>query len=55
VQPVDETRSELEATLLEAYRTVRDVAETHDVTLRTAAHVVGIRRIREAEQLRGTL
>ncbi|MEN8375969.1 MAG: Glu/Leu/Phe/Val dehydrogenase dimerization domain-containing protein [Gemmatimonadota bacterium] len=49
----DRVDEELLATLERAYRTVREVAEAKDVSLRTAAFVLAIRRVAAATELRG--
>ena len=51
----DRVMSELESVLTNAYRTVNDAARKHDISPRVAAFVVGVRRVTEANQLRGRL
>ena len=42
-------RARLRTMMRQAYRSVREVASEHGTTLRTAAHVLGIRRLLQAE------
>ena len=46
---------ELETTLTSAYRLVHERAEKYDVSLRLAAFIVGLERVRNASDLRGLL
>ena len=50
---LEEVRAELEGVMVRAWRTVRDLAASRKIPLRTAAHVVAIQRVAEAERLRG--
>jgi glutamate dehydrogenase (NAD(P)+) len=49
----DEINNRLEMMMRSAYTTVAAVAKEHNVTLRTAAFIVGCARILESRQVRG--
>ncbi|HWP49891.1 MAG TPA: Glu/Leu/Phe/Val dehydrogenase dimerization domain-containing protein [Candidatus Limnocylindrales bacterium] len=50
---LDHINRELQAHLIKAYREVRSLAEQEKVTLRTAAHMIAMGRVAEAERIRG--
>jgi glutamate dehydrogenase (NAD(P)+) len=50
---LDHINRELRAHLVKAYREVCSLAEQEKVTLRTAAHMIAIGRVAEAEKMRG--
>jgi glutamate dehydrogenase (NAD(P)+) len=49
----DRVDSELQRIMTEAYESVSRTADEHDITLRTAAFVVAIKRVAAAVKLRG--
>lgn len=49
----EQVNSALEKKMVAAYREVAGVAREHDVTLRTAAYAIALRRVAEAEEMRG--
>ncbi len=50
---LDRVRQELDHTLNDAFENVWQSAQTHDVSLRTAAYIIGITRVRRASELAG--
>jgi glutamate dehydrogenase (NAD(P)+) len=50
---LDRVRQELEHTLTEAFENVWQEAQTHNVSLRTAAFMIAIRRVQRATELAG--
>ena len=50
----DEVRKRLRTRMREQFRAVRDLAEEHDVTLRTAAYILALKRIGDAVEALGT-
>ncbi|MFQ5702562.1 MAG: Glu/Leu/Phe/Val dehydrogenase [Gemmatimonadales bacterium] len=50
---LDMVRSELEQKMLVAYESVRDITEKNGVPWRTAAYMISLARVAEAERLRG--
>ncbi len=50
---LDRVRQELDHTLNEAFENVWQGAQEHDVSLRTAAYIIGITRVRRATELAG--
>ena len=50
---LDRVRQELDHTLNEAFENVWQGAQEHDVSLRTAAYIIGISRVRRATELAG--
>ncbi len=50
----DEVRQRLTTRMREQFRAVRDLAEEHDVTLRTAAYILALKRIGDAVEALGT-
>ncbi len=50
----DEVRRRLTTRMREQFRAVRDLAGEHDVTLRTAAYILALKRIGEAVEALGT-
>ena len=51
--PLDRVRQELDHMMNEAFEEVWQTAQQHDVTLRTAAYIIGITRVRRAAELAG--
>lgn len=49
----EQVNSALEKKMVAAYREVTGVAREHDVSLRTAAYAIALRRVSEAEEMRG--
>lgn len=49
----DEVNKRMEAMLLRAYRDVTDVAAREKIDLRTAAYVIGVKRVADATTIRG--
>jgi glutamate dehydrogenase (NAD(P)+) len=50
---LDRVRQELDHTLSQAFESVWQTAVQHDVSLRTAAYIIGITRVRRAAELAG--
>ncbi len=50
---LDRVRQELDHTLNEAFENVWQLSQQHNVTLRTAAFMIGIKRVRRATELAG--
>ncbi|QEG39722.1 Glu/Leu/Phe/Val family dehydrogenase [Roseimaritima ulvae] len=50
---LDRVRRELEHTLVDAFEHVWETSQQHDVSLRTAAFIIAIRRVRRAWELAG--
>jgi glutamate dehydrogenase (NAD(P)+) len=50
---LDRVHRELESEMVEAWETVRDRREEHDVSWRDAAYVVALTRVAEAHDSRG--
>jgi glutamate dehydrogenase/leucine dehydrogenase len=50
---IDEVRDRLERKMVSAYREVSTLAKKEGVNLRTAAYAIALRRVAEAEELRG--
>jgi glutamate dehydrogenase (NAD(P)+) len=48
-----EINARLENLLSDAFRAVNQTAESHNVSLRTAAYIIACRRVLEARALRG--
>ncbi|MEP0348163.1 Glu/Leu/Phe/Val family dehydrogenase, partial [Rhodopirellula bahusiensis] len=51
--PLDRVRQELDHTMNEAFEKVWQMAAQHEVSLRTAAYMIGISRVRHATELAG--
>ncbi|CAD75085.1 Glu/Leu/Phe/Val family dehydrogenase [Rhodopirellula baltica] len=51
--PLDRVRQELDHTMNEAFEKVWQMAAQHEVSLRTAAYMIGISRVRRATELAG--
>ncbi|EMB14550.1 Glu/Leu/Phe/Val family dehydrogenase [Rhodopirellula europaea] len=51
--PLDRVRQELDHTMNEAFESVWQMAAQHEVSLRTAAYMIGISRVRRATELAG--
>ncbi len=51
--PLDRVRQELDRTLSDAFENVWQTAQQKDVSLRTAAYIIGITRVRRAAELAG--
>ncbi|MCC9641276.1 glutamate dehydrogenase [Rhodopirellula sp. JC740] len=51
--PLDRVRQELDHTMNEAFEKVWQMAAQHEVSLRTAAYMIGISRVRRASELAG--
>ncbi len=49
----EQVNTALEKKMVAAYREVTGVAREHDVSLRTAAYAIALRRVSEAEEMRG--
>ncbi len=49
----EQVNEALEKKMIAAYREVTDMAREHDVSLRTAAYAIALRRVAEAEEMRG--
>ncbi len=49
----DRVNSELESHMVDAFRTIRGLMNKHDITMRTAAFVAAIQKVREATKQRG--
>lgn len=49
----EQVNAALEKKMVAAYREVTGVAREHDVSLRTAAYAIAMRRVAEAEEMRG--
>lgn len=50
---LDRVRQELDRTLSDAFENVWHMSQEHDVSLRTAAYMIGIARVRRASELAG--
>jgi glutamate dehydrogenase (NAD(P)+) len=50
---LEQVRTGLERKMVSAYRAVHDFAQERDVPLRTAAYAIALRRVADAEELRG--
>lgn len=50
---LDRVRQELERTMVDAFENVWQTAQQHQVSLRTAAYMIGINRVRRASELSG--
>jgi glutamate dehydrogenase (NAD(P)+) len=50
---LEQVNGALEKKMVTAYRAVLEFARLHDVTLRTAAYAISLRRVAEAEAMRG--
>ena len=48
-----EVRDRMDRRMTEAYHAVREAAEKHGVTMRTAAYTVAVARVAETMRLRG--
>ena len=51
--PLDRVRQELDWTMSEAFENVWQTSQKHDVSLRTAAYIIGIARVQRATELAG--
>jgi glutamate dehydrogenase/leucine dehydrogenase len=51
--PLEQVRSALETRMVSAYGEVRDLAREREVSMRTAAYAIALRRVADAEELRG--
>ena len=50
---LDRVRQELDHTMTQAFEDVWQMAQQSDVSLRTAAYIIGINRVRRAAELAG--
>ncbi|MGI9443213.1 MAG: glutamate dehydrogenase, partial [Rubripirellula sp.] len=50
---LDRVRQELDHTMTQAFEDVWQMAQQSDVSLRTAAYIIGIKRVRRAAELAG--
>jgi len=52
--PLDRVRQELDRTMSDAFEEVWQTSQQHEVSLRTAAYMIGIQRVRRASELAGS-